>query len=108
MSVKSMTSTVTQRHALAEELRLANPVLLSGEMCIETDTLKFKFGNGITPWNDLPYVNSFSPDGSDFTEILLELEELEDKVSLLEQEIESGVDLLGFEYCEANNTYNFY
>lgn len=33
----------------------ANPVLAAGEMGIETDTNKSKFGNGTTAWNLLPY-----------------------------------------------------
>ena len=33
----------------------ANPVLASREMGVETDTLKFKIGNGSTPWNSLAY-----------------------------------------------------
>lgn len=32
-----------------------NPVLLSGEMGIETDTQKFKLGNGTSNWNSLAY-----------------------------------------------------
>lgn len=33
----------------------ANPTLLSGEMGIETDTRKFKIGDGTTAWNSLGY-----------------------------------------------------
>jgi hypothetical protein len=32
-----------------------NPILLSGEMGIESDTAKFKIGNGTTAWNSLAY-----------------------------------------------------
>lgn len=32
-----------------------NPILLSGEMGFETNTTKFKIGNGSTPWNSLAY-----------------------------------------------------
>ena len=35
----------------------ANPVLLSGEPGYATDTGSFKIGDGITPWNNLPYAN---------------------------------------------------
>lgn len=38
----------------------ANPVLADREMGIETDTLKHKFGNGVTAWNSLSYANSGS------------------------------------------------
>lgn len=32
-----------------------NPILLSGELGLETDTKFFKIGDGTTPWNMLPY-----------------------------------------------------
>lgn len=32
-----------------------NPVLSKGEMGIQIDNKKFKFGDGITPWNELDY-----------------------------------------------------
>ena len=34
----------------------SNPVLASGEAGIETDTQKFKVGNGTTAWTSLPYI----------------------------------------------------
>lgn len=35
-----------------------NPVLAQGEMGLETDTNKIKFGDGSTAWNSLPYVGA--------------------------------------------------
>lgn len=32
-----------------------NPVLLRGELGFEEDTLGMKLGDGVSPWNDLPY-----------------------------------------------------
>ena len=32
-----------------------NPILLEGELGYETDTTYMKIGDGVTPWNDLPY-----------------------------------------------------
>jgi hypothetical protein len=32
-----------------------NPVLYEGEPGYERDTKRLKIGDGITPWNDLPY-----------------------------------------------------
>jgi len=32
-----------------------NPILAQGEIGVELDTSKFKIGNGIDEWNDLPY-----------------------------------------------------
>jgi hypothetical protein len=36
----------------------ANPILLPGELGLETDTTKFKFGNGTTAWNSLAYAGA--------------------------------------------------
>jgi hypothetical protein len=32
-----------------------NPTPAEGELCIEKDTIKIKFGDGVTDWNNLPY-----------------------------------------------------
>lgn len=44
------------RRGTAAQWTSVNPVLASGEMGIETDTNKFKFGDGVTAWNSLDYV----------------------------------------------------
>lgn len=46
---------IVPRHGTAADWTLANPVLLAGELGVETDTGRFKFGNGANPWNELPY-----------------------------------------------------
>ena len=38
-----------------------NPILVSGEMGVELDTLRFKIGDGQAEWNDLPYASSPRP-----------------------------------------------
>jgi hypothetical protein len=43
------------RRGTASAWTSANPVLSAGEMGIETDTQRSKFGNGTTAWNSLPY-----------------------------------------------------
>ena len=43
------------RNSTAAEWALANPILAQGEMGIELDTRQFKFGDGVTNWNDLDY-----------------------------------------------------
>ncbi len=40
-----------------------NPILASGEIGLEIDTSLFKMGNGITPWNSLPYGGLKGPTG---------------------------------------------
>lgn len=43
------------RRGTAAEWSSANPVLAAGELGYETDTAKFKLGNGTDNWDDLVY-----------------------------------------------------
>jgi hypothetical protein len=47
-----------QRRKVAADWTSANEVLLDGEIGYETDTRKFKFGDGATAWNSLAYASS--------------------------------------------------
>lgn len=51
-------TTIKIRRGTAAEWTSANPVLASGEMGFESDTRKFKFGNGTTTWNAMPYASA--------------------------------------------------
>lgn len=62
-----MTATVIRvqielRKDTAANWTAANPILRSGEVGYETNTKKFKIGNGSTNWNSLAYLPI--PDGS--------------------------------------------
>ena len=48
---------IIQRHDTAANWTSINPVLAAGEMGVETDTNKFKFGDGVTAWNSLAYAS---------------------------------------------------
>lgn len=69
------------RHDTAANWTSVNPVLLEGEVGIETDTKKFKVGDGVTNWTSLAYGNAD-------TEAIEQLEQdygsLVDKVDNLE------------------------
>jgi hypothetical protein len=43
------------RRGLASEWTSANPTLAAGELAIETDTAKYKIGDGTTAWTSLAY-----------------------------------------------------
>ena len=43
------------RHDTATNWTTANPILAEGEVGVETDTNKFKIGDGVTAWNSLDY-----------------------------------------------------
>ena len=53
-----MATRMIQRRGTAAEWTSANPVLAAGEIGFETDTSKFKFGDGTTAWADIPYFAS--------------------------------------------------
>lgn len=57
------------RRAKSTQWTATNPVLKIREPAIETDTGKFKIGNGTTPWNSLPYF----ADEEEFIDIIREL-----------------------------------
>lgn len=48
---------VQSRADTKENWAILNPVLLPKEIGYETNTGKYKMGDGITPWNDLPWYN---------------------------------------------------
>lgn len=53
------------RRGTATEWTAANPILAQGEMGLETNTKTFKLGDGVTPWNSLPYTSGpAGPTGS--------------------------------------------
>src|SRR5690606_6707660 len=51
------------RNGIAALWTSANPTLLAGEPGYETDTLKYKIGDGATAWNSLPYQAASGPPG---------------------------------------------
>lgn len=51
------------RRGTAAQWSAANPVLASGEMGFETDTSRFKLGNGSTAWSGLSYGGLVGPTG---------------------------------------------
>ena len=53
-----MRVTIKTRRDTAAEWTSTNPVLSLGEMGIETDTRKIKFGDGTTGWNSLQYISA--------------------------------------------------
>ena len=54
---------IQQRRDTASNWTSANPTLASGEMGIETDTDKFKLGDGSTAWTSLGYGGIQGPTG---------------------------------------------
>ena len=58
------------RHDTLENWQTKNPILLGAEpsyVIDGEDGKKIKFGDGVTPWNDLPYLSSNINNGGDIT-----------------------------------------
>jgi hypothetical protein len=53
-----MARKIQLRRGTAAAWTVANPILSQIEVGVETDTHKFKFGNGVDEWADLPYVST--------------------------------------------------
>lgn len=49
---------MAQRVYTAEQWTKDNPILLKGEIGVESDTSLFKFGDEVTPWNELSYART--------------------------------------------------
>ncbi len=54
------------RRGTAAQWASTNPVLAAGEMGLETDTRKFKFGNGTSQWNSISYASAGGGDAGGF------------------------------------------
>lgn len=49
-------TTIQLRRGKSTSWETKNPVLAKGEPGFEVDTYGLKIGDGITPWNELPYI----------------------------------------------------
>ena len=75
---KELNTRIQLKHGLAANWTKNNPVLLAGEMGIETDTLKMKVGDGASNWSDLGYL------GADANDILAIINENRDSCTTVE------------------------
>ena len=56
---------IQNRRGSSSDLALLNEVPMAGEIVIETDTGKFKIGDGVTSWNSLEYASGVAALPSD-------------------------------------------
>ena len=61
--------TIKLRRGTQAQWTATNPVLAEGEFGAETDTRKFKIGNGVTAWNSLQYWGGSGGGAADFTDL---------------------------------------
>ena len=82
-----MATTIKFKRGTAARWNELNPVLVAGEPGFVTDENRFKIGDGVTTWNDLPYIGSYGGVATDGKSIILDGQILK---------------LNGFEEAEAN------
>lgn len=58
MASNTLTARIQIRNDTAANWTQQNPILLKGEIGIEIDSKKFKFGDGVSNWNDLQYASA--------------------------------------------------
>lgn len=56
MATKTIKGKIQSRIDTASNWSIKDPVLLAGEIGIESDTYRLKAGDGSTSWNNLPYL----------------------------------------------------
>lgn len=78
MADKTINTRIQLRNDLAATWDTKNPVLLKGEMGVETDTRKIKIGDGATAWKALSYI------GADANDILAVINENRDTCTQVE------------------------
>ena len=61
-----MANTIQHKRGTASQWTTLNPLLANGELGLETDTHKFKFGDGVTYWNALDYAGGGGGDLSNY------------------------------------------
>ena len=78
MADKTINTRIQLRNDLAATWDTKNPILLKGEMGVETDTRKIKIGDGTTAWKTLSYI------GADANDILAVINENRDNCTQIE------------------------
>jgi len=53
-----MATRMQQRRGTASQWTIADPVLAAGEIGVESDTAKFKIGDGVNAWSNLDYLTT--------------------------------------------------
>lgn len=64
MATKELMVRVKHAYLSAAEWVSKNPILQAGELGIESDTQKYKIGDGVTRWSNLSYVSGITVDES--------------------------------------------
>lgn len=70
--IKILSTTFKVRRGQSSVFARNNPILQAGEPGFELDTYKLKIGDGVTDWNNLPYIN-----GEESNDIPISMEQIQ-------------------------------
>ena len=73
MATKTLTTRIILRNDTANNWTTNNPVLLKGEIGLETDTGKYKIGDGTSNWQALQYYVNLDQDSKSSLDTLIEM-----------------------------------
>lgn len=73
MATKTLTTRIILRNDTANNWTTNNPVLLKGEIGLETDTGKYKIGDGTSNWQALSYYVNLDQDSKTSLDTLIEM-----------------------------------
>lgn len=73
MATKTLTTRIILRNDTANNWTTNNPVLLKGEIGLETDTGKYKIGDGTSNWQALQYYVNLDQDSKTSLDTLIEM-----------------------------------
>lgn len=100
---KTLYTRIKHAYKLSTEWTQNNPILLEGELGIESDTKKFKFGDGTSTWTELEY-SSF--DNTNITELQEQITENTNDITSLESNFQNFQNTVDTTYAtkeELNN-----
>lgn len=97
-NTRTVVTRIQNKYDPAAEWTANNPTLLTGEVGFESDTGKFKIGDGSTPWNSLQYAAAQSVNGDS-------LDTANDKIDKLRDDVDSvRYDFDNLELTYSNDT----
>lgn len=73
MATKTLTTRIILRNDTANNWTTNNPVLMKGEIGLETDTGKYKIGDGTSNWQALQYYVNLDQDSKSSLDTLIEM-----------------------------------
>lgn len=103
MATKVLNTKIIIRNDTAVNFVNQNPTLLKGEIALEIDTKKYKIGNGVNNYVDLPYYNHIDDGKNNKINTLIEMLENDEFGSVSDIKV-NGSSVLNAETKEASIT----